>query len=130
MLVAGADAKDQFHRDARDLLTSLPTRKLGTALVSDLVLSETATILRRRRGHKEAALYVKAFIQSPSVQCVFIDEALFGSALEMFRRYGERLSFADSATVAIMHEAGCETLFSHDSGFDGIPGIVRTTVTP
>ena len=127
VLVGGGDRKDQLHLDAKRILQEIPGGRHGDGLVSDLVLAETATILSRRRGPKEAAAYVTGFRDSPSIRCVFLDGTLFDSALGVFSRYGDRLSFTDSATVAIMEKLGCKVLFSHDSGFDGIPHVTRRT---
>lgn len=127
VLVGGGDRKDQLHPEAKEILKKIPGGQHGVGLVSDLVLAETATILSRRRGPKEAAAYVKGFRDSPSIRCVFLDGTLFDAALVVFSRYGNRLSFTDSATVAIMESLGCRILFSHDSGFDGIPNVTRRT---
>jgi uncharacterized protein len=127
VLVGGADRRDELHQDAKSILQALPQRRWGQALVSELVLSETATILSKRRGPQEAAAYVAAFLDSANVRCVFLDVGLFQASLKILRKHGERLSFTDAATVAIMESFGCKLLFSHDGGFDGVPNVTRRT---
>lgn len=128
VLVGAGDRKDQLHTEATAILRAIPGGKHGMGFVSDLVLAETSTILSRRRGPKEAVAFVRGFRESPSIRCVFVDGALFDKALNVFLRHGDRLSFTDSTTVAIMDDLGCSILFSHDSGFDGIPKVARKTI--
>ncbi len=127
VLVGGGDRKDQLHEEATALLRAIPGGQHGVGIVSDLVLAETATLLGRRRGPKEAAAFVRGFRESPSIRCVFLDGPLFDKTIGVFVRHGDRLSFTDASTVAIMESLGCRILFSHDSGFDGIPHVTRKT---
>lgn len=127
VLVGGADARDARHGDGRAILRELAAGKLGTALVSDFVVDEAVTILGSRRGvGAEAAVAVlRSFLGSPRVRCLFVDAAALEETFDAYRRYRGALSFTDASTVVLMRRAGCGTLYSHDCGFDRVPGLLR-----
>jgi predicted nucleic acid-binding protein len=127
VLVGAADARDRCHADGRATFEALARGALRQAFTSDLVLAETATILAKRRGAKAATAFVEGLRDEGTIQARFLDAAAFDGALRAFARFAPALSFADCATVALMSDLGCRTLFSHDEGFDRIPGLTRRT---
>ena len=55
-----------------------------------------------------------------------VEDRHFEAGLQLFRIY-ERLSFTEAVSVAVMRDLDIEVIYSFDSDFDGIPGIVRLT---
>lgn len=129
VLVGAADRNDDFHGPAARILERVATGAGGIALTSDFVLDETATILGRRRGvgAARAVQFVNGILASPRVRCLYVTDAVFRQALETYRRFGATLSLTDATTVVLMGQAGCKSLFSHDGGFDRVPGLLRVS---
>jgi predicted nucleic acid-binding protein len=64
-----------------------------------------------------------SIVSSPSLDLVFVDDALFDAALRIYQIY-ERLSFTDAVTVTVMQKRKIKEIFSHDEDFD-LKGILR-----
>ncbi len=101
--------------------------KLPMALTTDFVLSETVTILGRRKGFgaEKAVKVAEGVLSSPRVFTVYIDEALLKESLKLYPTFGGRLSLTDASSVTIMRKYGVREVFSHDGDFDGIKGLKR-----
>jgi len=55
-----------------------------------------------------------------------VENRHFEAGLQLFRIY-EGLSFTDAISMAVMRDLDIEVIYSFDSNFDGVPGIVRLT---
>ena len=118
------DASDSLHEDGSAVLLALADGSLPSALTTDFVLNETLTLLKMRGGRPDAiARAVTSIMSSPNLSLVYVDDALFDSALRTYQKY-ERLSFTDAATLTIMQQRKIREIFSHDKDFD-IKGILR-----
>ena len=53
-----------------------------------------------------------------------VEQSHLQLAYEIFKKY-ENLSFTDSTTVALMLDLGIKEIYSFDSDFDSVPGIIR-----
>ena len=127
VLVGVADAKDDVHADGVATWRALAEGALGQAHVTDLVIAEAVTILGRRPsvGAARTAAFAEGVLTSDRIDLLPVDGPTCREALALYRRFGPALSFSDVATVVQMHKMGCRTLYSHDRGFDRIPGMDR-----
>jgi predicted nucleic acid-binding protein len=118
------DASDALHEDGSAVLKALADGSLPSALTTDFVLDETLTLLKMRGGRPDTiAKAMASIVSSPSLDLVFVDDALFDAALRIYQIY-ERLSFTDAVTVTVMQKRKIKEIFSHDEDFD-LKGILR-----
>ena len=118
--IALADRKDQWHPAAKAVLPVLTDE---TIIISDLIITESITIIGRRSGGKAGEQLYHYFIDNCDL--VFIDEKILKGSMSVFLRYDGTLSVSDSASVFIMMEKNIDRILSFDSDFDKVARIVR-----
>jgi len=69
----------------------------------------------------------KAIFVSPRVVTVFVDESILNESLGVYAKYNGRLSLTDVVSTVVMKRYSVKDIFSHDSDFDVVSGIRRTT---
>jgi len=118
--IALVDRKDQWHPAAKAVLPVLTDE---TIIISDLIITESITIIGRRSGGKAGEQLYHYFIDNCDL--VFIDEKILKGSMSVFLRYDGTLSVSDSASVFIMMEKNIDRILSFDSDFDKVARIVR-----
>lgn len=122
--VAAIDKKDSLHEDGKEIVNAIVNWKLPLAVITDYVLDEVMTILKKRKISPEIILKaVIAIMKSSRVKTVFVDDHIFMKSLTLFSKY-KKLSFTDAVTLAVMQKLKIKEIYSHDSDFD-IPKITR-----
>ena len=99
---------------------------MGEPVITDYILDEVVTFVRKRKGATASIEMLDAITHSPRLRLVKVETRHFEAGLQLFRTY-EGLSFTDAVSVAVMRDLDIEVIYSFDSDFDGIPGIVRLT---
>ena len=123
--IAAARKPDARHERAKELSADL-IRRHPKLVISDLVLAEVITLVLKRDGH-EAALKIMDFLDK-NTTLLFVDKSVLEDAKTLLRRYwGPRkgLSVCDATSYILMQSRGIEDMYSFDSGFDGLPGVIR-----
>jgi predicted nucleic acid-binding protein len=95
------DPRDVNHRQANEL--SIEAAEAGSALyVTWDVISETLTLLRYRRSHREALAFLSDI--KPNLHIVNYGDSVRGEAEQIFRRYGRdhKLSFCDAVSFVVV----------------------------
>lgn len=109
------------HERAKEILTEVLRGEYGQPYTSDYVYDETVTLVLSRTNDFEEARTVGERIRDGPVSILFVDESVFGDAVDAFERYADHgLSFTDATTVALMERHDTDTLLSFDSDFDGV----------
>ena len=121
MIIALADTDDQFHKSAVQVAHELQSQKV----ISDLVVSESVTGVGARLGQRAGREVFENLVHDPTVKTVYLNKRLMEPSLQVYVKYGARLSFADSVSVRIMHDMRIKEIASFDSDFDGMEGIAR-----
>ena len=127
---ARVKADDEHHDRATAVFGAiqsgeLPYRPLYT---SRFVISELATLTRRRIDHPTAVRALNTVHASPSFNVLQVDDALFNQTCEEFGRYDDRvLSFVDYTSSVLCNEHDVEYMFTFDPddfrtlGFTAVP---------
>lgn len=126
VFIAATFPKEKHHKEGRAILTSIEKGALGKPMITDYILDEVITFVRKRKSIAASIETLDAILCSPRLRLVKVDTRIFEAGIQLFKTY-ERLSFTDAVSVATMRDSGIETIYSFDSGFDGIPGITRLT---
>ena len=126
VFIAAAFPKEKHHKEGRVIIASVEEGAPGKPVVTDYILDEVATFIRKRKSAAASIETLGAILYSPHLRFVKVEDRHFEAGLQLFRIY-ERLSFTDAVSVAVMRDLDIEVIYSFDSDFDGIPGIVRST---
>jgi len=126
VFIAAAFPKEKHHKEGRAIITSVEEGVLGEPVITDYILDEVVTFVRKKVGAAASIEILDAMANSPRLRLVIVESRHFEAGLQIYRTY-ERLSFTDAISVAVMRDLNIEVIYSFDSNFDGIPGIVRLT---
>jgi predicted nucleic acid-binding protein len=106
--------RDRHHHDARALWVA----REGLAVVTNHVLGEVWTFLRRRDSHELARRAVRDIRQSPSVEVVAVAEDLEAEAWRWLDCHDERpYSFVDATSFAVMRARRIHEVYAFDGDF-------------
>ena len=126
IFIAAAFPKEKHHKEGSAVVTSIERGELGKPVITDYVLDEVVTFVRKRKSVEASIEMMDAMLYSPNFRLVKVDNRIFESGIQLFRTY-DRLSFTDAVSVATMRDLEIEVIYSFDSGFDGVPGVTRLT---
>lgn len=126
IFIAAFFPKEKHYELGREIVIAAEEGSLGKPVITDYILDETVTFVRRRKGVKESIEVLDTLLSSPKLTLVKVEDRHVEAGAQIFRRY-ERLSFTDAVSVAVMRDLDINIIYSFDSGFDGIPGITRLT---
>ncbi|MCD6538924.1 type II toxin-antitoxin system VapC family toxin [Candidatus Bathyarchaeota archaeon] len=126
VFIAAAFPKEKHHEEGRAIVTSVEEGTLGEPVITDYILDEVVTFVRKKVGAAASIEILDAMTDSPRLRLVKVESRHFEAGLQIFRTY-EELSFTDAISVAVMRDLDIEVIYSFDSNFDVIPGIVRLT---
>jgi predicted nucleic acid-binding protein len=125
--IGDSDTSDDFHTSAREVIEAVRKGEIPLALTTGFVLSETVTILGRRKGYgsERASKVGWIILSSPRVLTVFIDEPLMKETLELYPAFKGKMGITDVSSVVVMKKYGAREIFSHDQDFDTVLEIIR-----
>jgi predicted nucleic acid-binding protein len=109
------DRGDRRHRAAIELAAAA---KRGRIVVSNHVVGECWTLLRRRGGHAAALGFLDRIGRLPNVRIVHVDDQTETDAWEWLRAHDEReYSFVDATSFALMRHLGIREALAFDGDF-------------
>lgn len=114
--LALADEDDDYHTAAKSVYSDLLSPKTRL-LTSNIILSETYTLIRSRVHHRAAVEFMRRFDQS-GIKVLRVGEATERTAETIFVRYDDKdFSFVDCTSFALIdyHELDCA--FAFDAHF-------------
>ena len=126
VFIAVVFLKEKHHKEGKAIITSVEEGALGTFIITDYILDEVVTFVRKRKSAAASIEVLEAMVYSSHLKLVKVENRHFEAGLQLFRTY-ERLSFTDAVSVAVMRDLNIDVIYSFDSDFDGVPGIVRLT---
>jgi len=126
VFIAAAFSREKHHEEGRVIVASVEEGVLRKPVITDYILDEVVTFVRRRKGAAASIEVLDAIVYSPNLRLVKVEDRHFEAGLQLFRTY-ERLSLTDAVSVAVMRDLSIGVIYSFDSDFDGVPGIVRLT---
>ena len=112
-----------LHEEALRIYDHLQNHIL---VVSNLVIGETYTWLRKKSGFKVAYDYVKALERKTvlqQVEVIYSNKVLEQQALKLLEQYADQqLSYVDAVNFCIIKNTGINKAFAYDKHFS-IVGI-------
>jgi predicted nucleic acid-binding protein len=123
VLIGAFYRNDQWHLKSAPIIRSLESGS-SHAYITDFILAEVANFLHQKAGHHAAVETLDALESAENISIIRLTDDQFVAGRACFEKYN-RLSFVDALTVAYMQEVGLIHIYSFDSDFDGINGIIR-----
>lgn len=124
VLVGMADADDEHHDTAMEIVRRMDHGDLPTGQVTNYIALETLNWIHNRKRHETAVETYERLNQSAGFEVLHAAQKDFTSALSLFQTY-EGLSFGDATIAAYMRREEIEYLYSFDDDFDALDGIKR-----
>jgi len=126
VFIAAAFPKEKHHKEGREIIISVEKGLLGSPVITDYILDEVVTFVRKKKGATASIEVLDAILYSPYLRLIKIENRHLEAGLQLFRMY-KRLSLTDAVSIAVMRDLNIEIIYSFDSDFDEIPGIIRLT---
>lgn len=126
VLVGALSPKDPLHRRAAGVLERLGNGQRGALLVTDGVVMEGLSLLRRRVGDRALSQGFAdwALGDKPVLKVCWTDESLLREAVALhFRHYDRGLSPIDGGLLAWAKRLDC-AVATFDSQFQGLVHVV------
>ena len=106
------------HDRARAVFQGIRDGELqyGPLITSRYVLSEFATLMRRKVGHSPAVNALETIRSAESINLLPLDNDAFDRTCERFARYdARRISFVDHSSGVLADDHDIEHIFTFDS---------------
>jgi len=124
VLVGMANAADEHHDVAMDIVRGMDHGDLPTGRVTNYIVLETLNWVHNRKRHEKAVETYERLNQSAGFEVLHAAQKDFPSAVDLFQTY-DGLSFGDATIAAYMQRESIEYLYSFDDDFDALSGITR-----
>jgi len=122
--IAAKLKRDQWHQDAVEILKRNFDKETGNIYVNEYVVMETVNFLLKKAGFEVAEKTLRIFQSHDRIKILKIDDDIFNLSCFYFQLY-RGLSLTDGSIVANMEQSNIKDIYSFDSGFDMVDGIVR-----
>jgi predicted nucleic acid-binding protein len=123
VLIGAFYRNDQWHAKAAPIIREIDSGH-SPVYITDFILAEVLNFLHQKAGHGAATETLRALESSETISIIRVSDSQFAAGNAFFEKY-PRLSFVDALTVACMKDLKIENIYSFDSDFDGIEGVVR-----
>ena len=119
--IALINDKDKYHERAKELSNNIMKEK--SKIIPLLMVSEAiASIGKRKNGEIANKLYD---VIVDNFEVFYCEEKDIKKSMNLVLKYGGNLSLADCLAIHIMKEKEITNIFSFDTDFDKVNGIVR-----
>lgn len=108
---------DKYHQPAASAFKTLELQPVQL-FTSDYVLDETLTHIGRFYGRQRAIQFGRWVLSNSIVIVLYMDEAWWQAAWEMFQRYHDKeWAFTDCTSFVLMRQMGLYQAFTFDHHF-------------
>lgn len=124
VLIGMADADDQHHDAAMQIVREIDHGNLPTGRVTNYVLLETLNWITARKRHATAVETYSRLKSSGGFELIHAPQKDFIEAIDRFKTR-DGLGLGDATIAAYMARKNVDFLYSFDRDFDRIEGITR-----
>ncbi len=105
VLIGGFNPKDEFHRPAARILSQIEQGKVDKPIITDYILDEVLTFVRRRLGFDRSLEVLESILSSDILEIEKVGEKEFQAGIIIFEK-NRRLSWVNgSDPPAVVDEA-------------------------
>lgn len=111
------DESDPLHTDARKIYQQI-VRPGNLLVTTNMVISETYTLIQRRIGNETAIRFLDSMDNSPRLSRVYADFEIEHDAGMLLRQYKDQaFSYVDAVSFAVMKRRRIVDAFAFDHHF-------------
>ncbi len=120
-------SRDDAHHQAAVAIWAEVLRRFRRVVVTNLVIAESYTFLRRHVGFPTAWALLDRLAATPRLEVVYADADLEREARSLLQQYRDHdFSYTDAVSFAVMRKIGVDRAFGFDrhflaAGFSLIP---------
>ncbi|MFQ6129115.1 MAG: type II toxin-antitoxin system VapC family toxin [Thermoplasmata archaeon] len=122
-VVAYRNMEDVHHTEAKEIFDSLAEGEFGQGLISEYILLETVTVLKRKGNAKIAIETGETLLTAREIRMVPSGEFFDESWKEFKRREKTGMSFVDASNLVVMRRYGIHRIATFDGEFKKVEGI-------
>lgn len=126
VLIGAADADDQHHAAASEIIRAIDRGDLPTGRVTNYVVLETLNWIHERNRHATAVDFYTRLTESAGFEIVQCAQKDYHRATDLFETH-DTPAFDDATIAADMDRTGIEYLYTFDSEdfgpFDWVTGL-------
>ena len=119
--IALMNDKDKYHERAKELSKDVMEEK--NKIIPLLMVSEAIASIGKRKDGKIANKLYNVLVDNFEV--CYCEEKDIKESMKLVLKYGGNLSLADCLAIYTMKEKKITNIFSFDTDFDKVNGIVR-----
>lgn len=115
--LAIVDKSDSLHKQAQQIYASV-IRSGSILVTTNLVVSESYTLIQRRIGQKVAVQFLSSVQNSPRLLVIYSDSKIETDAQKFLRQYADqKFSYVDAVSFAVMKQREIVEAFAFDHHF-------------
>ncbi len=122
--IGSKSERDQYNKPSIKIINAFLEGKIKKVYLTNYILVELVNFLLKKLGYDFALDVLESIKSSDKIEIIFIDEIMDIEINNIFRKY-KRLSTTDCSIIYIMQKEKINYLFSFDSNFDSVKGIIR-----
>ena len=107
---------------SQNIIKEFLNNKIKEIYITDYVLLETINFLLRKTNFEASSEVYKGILENTNI--IYIDELMIHEILEIFKKYKD-LSITDCSLILLCNKKEIKEIYSFDSGFDKVKGIIR-----
>ncbi|MBI2140716.1 type II toxin-antitoxin system VapC family toxin [Candidatus Woesearchaeota archaeon] len=124
VFIAAWHPRDQKSDLSISILDKFDKREIQYLYTTNYVVVEVINFLLRKVSFSEVWKAFQFLTKTERLKVIYIDSYLEIGLNRFFEKF-QSLSLTDSSLLAMGREKGINTLYSFDSGFDKVKGIMR-----
>ncbi|MGQ4834034.1 MAG: type II toxin-antitoxin system VapC family toxin [Candidatus Asgardarchaeia archaeon] len=122
IFIAAFNPRDKHHKVGKEYLIAIEEGKLGKVVITDYILDELLTYIRKKLGFKISLEVLERILSDENITIEKIDKKDFDLAIFFFEEL-KNLSFTDSTIIAFMKNRNIKKLLTLDSDFKAVNWI-------
>jgi predicted nucleic acid-binding protein len=116
--LALADRHDRDHARVLEISRRIARGEFGKQVITNYVVSETLTLIRRRPGLPAAVSLAKTFATSAEVRLFWIEPVHHEEAVQLMAAHADKVwSVSDCTSFVVMRALGISNALARDDDF-------------
>lgn len=124
IFIAAWHKRDEHNEHCVALLQKIAQGEIQQVYITNYVLVEVTNFLIKKVPFELALQAYEYLTKTDRIKIVYVDKIMEYEIRTIFSQY-KTLTLTDSSLVALAQELGIKEIYSLDSGFDKVKGVVR-----
>ena len=122
ILIALKVNDEKLNNKSKNIIKAFLEGKIKEIHITDYVLVETVNFLLKKTNFEATMEIYELLMKKANI--TYVNEVMLEKIDELFKKYRD-LSITDCSLIALSSKENIKEIYSFDSGFDKVRGIVR-----